>query len=53
LLLSAIDWLVDQAGVSGICLNVGEELAHARSLYERVGFRLRYAGIGLKKVLAR
>jgi ribosomal protein S18 acetylase RimI-like enzyme len=53
LLLSAIDWLVDQAGVSGIGLNVGEELAHARSLYERVGFRLRYAGIGLKKVLAR
>ena len=53
LLVSAIDWLVDTAGVSRVCLNVGEELVHARSLYESVGFKLQYAGIGLKKDLAR
>jgi GNAT superfamily N-acetyltransferase len=53
LLLSAIDWLVDGAGVSRVSLNVGEELVHARSLYERVGFKLRYTGIGLRKKLAR
>jgi ribosomal protein S18 acetylase RimI-like enzyme len=49
LLLSAIDWLVDQAGVKGVSLNVGEELVHARALYESAGFRLRFAGIGLEK----
>jgi ribosomal protein S18 acetylase RimI-like enzyme len=53
LLLSAIDWLLDRAGVSRVCLNVGEELVHARSLYESVGFKLRYTGIGLHKALAR
>jgi ribosomal protein S18 acetylase RimI-like enzyme len=51
LLLAAIDWLLDQAGVSWICLNVGEELVHARSLYESVGFRLRFTGVGLQKTL--
>ncbi|MGC9335875.1 MAG: GNAT family N-acetyltransferase [Anaerolineae bacterium] len=53
LLLSAIDWLLDRAGVSRVCLNVGEELVHARSLYESVGFKLRYTGIGLKKALTK
>ncbi|MEJ2208734.1 MAG: GNAT family N-acetyltransferase [Anaerolineae bacterium] len=52
LLLSAIDWLLDTAGVSGVSLNVGEELVHAQRLYESVGFRLRFAGIGLEKSLA-
>jgi ribosomal protein S18 acetylase RimI-like enzyme len=51
LLLSAVDWLVDQAGVKRVSLNVGEELVHARALYESVGFRLRFAGIGLEKKL--
>jgi GNAT superfamily N-acetyltransferase len=51
LLLAAIDWLLDQAGVSWICLNVGEELVHARSLYESVGFGLRFTGVGLQKTL--
>lgn len=49
LLLSAIDWLWDRGGVAGICLNVGEEQFSARGLYESVGFRLRYTGIGLRK----
>jgi GNAT superfamily N-acetyltransferase len=53
LLLSATDWLFDRAGVSQVCLNVAEELAHARALYESVGFRLRYTGIGLQKIQAR
>jgi GNAT superfamily N-acetyltransferase len=53
LLLSAIDWLLDSAGVSRVCLNVGEELVHARGLYESVGFRLQFTGVGLGKVLAR
>jgi GNAT superfamily N-acetyltransferase len=49
LLLSAIDWLLDVAGVSRVSLNVGEELIHARGLYESVGFRLRFTGIGLMR----
>lgn len=53
LLLSAIDWLLDRAGVSGVCLNVGEEQVHARGLYESVGFKLRHTGIGFRKALAR
>jgi GNAT superfamily N-acetyltransferase len=53
LLLSAIDWLLDRAGVSRVCLNVGEELVHARGLYERVGFRLRFTGVGLEKAWTR
>jgi len=46
LLLSAVDWLLDSAGVSRISLNVGEELVHARGLYESVGYKLRFTGIG-------
>jgi len=49
LLLSAIDWLVDQVGVKGVSLNVGDQLVHARDLYESVGFRLRFTGVGLEK----
>ena len=51
LLLSAIDWLLDRAGVSHIALNVNEELVHARELYESVGFRLQYTGVGLARTL--
>jgi GNAT superfamily N-acetyltransferase len=49
LLLSALDWFLDVAGVSRVTLNVGEELVHARGLYESVGFRLRFTGIGLTR----
>ncbi len=49
LLLSAVDWLLDEAGVSRVTLNVGDELAHARGLYESVGFRLRFTGIGARR----
>jgi ribosomal protein S18 acetylase RimI-like enzyme len=51
LLLSAIDWLLDTARAERVTLNVGEELVHARGLYESVGFRLQYTGIGLSKSL--
>jgi ribosomal protein S18 acetylase RimI-like enzyme len=51
LLLSAVDWLLDRVGVSEICLNVGAELVHAQGLYESAGFRLRFIGIGLEKIL--
>ena len=51
LLLSAIDWLLDTAGVPRVTLNVGEELVHARGLYESVGFRQQFTGIGLSKTL--
>jgi GNAT superfamily N-acetyltransferase len=49
LLLAAIDWLLDEAGVARVCLNVNAELLHARRLYESVGFRLQFTGIGLHK----
>jgi ribosomal protein S18 acetylase RimI-like enzyme len=50
LLLSAIDWLVDSEGAAGIGLSVGEELVGAQGLYESVGFRLRFVGVGFRKV---
>ena len=49
LLLSAVDWLLDVAGVSRVTLNVADELVHARGLYESVGFRLRFTGIGARR----
>jgi len=49
LLLSAIDWLFDVAGVDKVCLNVGDEMVGARSLYESVGFELCYTGIGYER----
>jgi ribosomal protein S18 acetylase RimI-like enzyme len=53
LLLSAIDWLLDEAGVPEVSLNVSQELVHARGLYESAGFKLRFAGIGFRKTLLR
>jgi GNAT superfamily N-acetyltransferase len=49
LLLSAVDWLLDVGGVSRVTLNVGDELVHARELYENAGFRLRFTGVGLER----
>ena len=50
LILAATDWLFDHAGVSRISLNVNQDLAGARRLYESVGFRLRFEGIGLTRL---
>jgi len=52
LLMSATDWLVKEAQVSRVCLNVGEDVANARGLYESVGFTLRFTGVGLSKTLS-
>ncbi len=52
LLLAAVNWLLDEAGVARVCLNVNQERVHARRLYESAGFRLRYTGIGLCKTAA-
>lgn len=51
LLQSAINWLLDEAGVEMVTINVSEDLEHARALYESVGFRLWWRGIGLRKDL--
>ena len=50
LLLSAVDWLLDAGGVPRVTLNVGDELIHARELYESAGFRLCFTGIGLERI---
>jgi GNAT superfamily N-acetyltransferase len=49
LLLSAVEWLLDVGGVPRVTLNVGDELVHARELYESAGFCLRFTGIGLER----
>jgi GNAT superfamily N-acetyltransferase len=49
LLLSPIDWLLEQAKVSHVCLNVGEGMVRARHLYESVGFKLQFTGVGLQR----
>lgn len=51
LLLSATNWLLDKANVSKIALNVADDLANARGLYESVGFTLKFTGLGLRKTL--
>jgi len=47
LLQSAVNWLVDVAHAPRVSLNVDADLGTARDLYESVGFRLRFSGIGL------
>lgn len=49
LLRTAVDWLFDDAAMSQVFLNVRQDVPHARSLYESVGFKHRYSGISLRK----
>ena len=49
LLRTAVDWLFNDAAVFEVFLNVRQDVPHARSLYESVGFKHRYTGIGLRK----
>jgi ribosomal protein S18 acetylase RimI-like enzyme len=51
LLLAGIDWLFDVASAPRIVLNVSQELINAQALYESVGFKLRFTGVGLRKML--
>jgi ribosomal protein S18 acetylase RimI-like enzyme len=51
LLLSATNWLLDKTNVPKIALNVADDLANARGLYESVGFTLKFTGVGLRKTL--
>lgn len=51
LLLAGIDWLFNEMKAPRIFLNVSEDLIYARALYESVGFKLSYTGVGLRKVL--
>jgi ribosomal protein S18 acetylase RimI-like enzyme len=48
LLQSAVGWLFEGAGVTRVCLNVGEEALQARRLYESAGFNLKFVGVGLQ-----
>ncbi len=51
LLRSALRWGLVTKGFPAVALSVHDELANARSLYERVGFRLRYTGLHLRRDL--
>jgi ribosomal protein S18 acetylase RimI-like enzyme len=45
LLRLALRWLFDAQGQAAVNLTVNDELANARALYEKVGFRLKYTGV--------
>jgi ribosomal protein S18 acetylase RimI-like enzyme len=51
LLQSAVAWIVRDQQAAEVTLNVREELTNARTLYESVGFRLRYTGIPFRRKL--
>jgi ribosomal protein S18 acetylase RimI-like enzyme len=49
LLQTALQWLFDVKKVPQVMLVVNDDLANARSLYESVGFRLKYTGVHTRK----
>lgn len=49
LLQTALQWFFEVKQVSQATLVVNDNLTNARSLYERVGFRLKYTGIHARK----
>jgi ribosomal protein S18 acetylase RimI-like enzyme len=49
LLQRALYWLFEEKNVTPITLTVLGKNMEARSLYESVGFRLKYTGVGLRK----
>ena len=49
LLLTALEWLFDGKKVQQAILVVNDNLTNARSLYESVGFRLKYTGVHTRK----
>jgi ribosomal protein S18 acetylase RimI-like enzyme len=48
LLKSALYWLFVESKVTHVTLTVNDNNVNARSLYEEVGFRLKYSGVGLQ-----
>ncbi len=51
LLLNALQWLFEEMQVQEVGLTVRDKLANARSLYEGVGFTVKYSGIATRKYL--
>jgi ribosomal protein S18 acetylase RimI-like enzyme len=51
LLLTALDWLFCVKNVPEVGLTVSDDQANARSLYEQVGFRIKYTGLSARKYL--
>jgi ribosomal protein S18 acetylase RimI-like enzyme len=49
LLQTAFQWFFEVKQVSQAILVVNDELTNARSLYEKVGFRLKYTGVHARK----
>jgi ribosomal protein S18 acetylase RimI-like enzyme len=50
LLAAGVQWLLEEAKVSRVCLNVRAEKLETRRLYERAGFKLRFQGVSLRKI---
>lgn len=49
LLLTALKWLFEIKDVSTVGLTVSDDQNSARSLYEKVGFHIRYTGLSARK----
>ncbi len=49
LLLTALHWLFEGRHVPAVGLTVSEDQTNARSLYEKVGFRIKYTGLSARK----
>jgi ribosomal protein S18 acetylase RimI-like enzyme len=49
LLLTALNWLFEVKHVPAVGLTVSDDQANARSLYEKVGFRVKYTGLSARK----
>ncbi|HSR33848.1 MAG TPA: GNAT family N-acetyltransferase [Anaerolineae bacterium] len=48
LLLTALDWLFRTKDVCEVGLTVSDDQTNARSLYEKVGFRIKYTGLSAR-----
>ncbi|MCC7429960.1 GNAT family N-acetyltransferase [bacterium] len=51
LLLNALKWIFEVKKMPQTSLGVNDKLANARSLYEKVGFRLKFTGLHTRKNL--
>lgn len=49
LLLTALNWLFDVKQVPAVGLTVSDKQTNARSLYEKVGFHVKYTGLSARK----